>query len=1061
MLTIANQPSWQNPQLTNLNKLPPRATLLPYPSAEAARRADSPSPWVKSLNGEWDFQLVNRPELAAGLGDPNAAWISLTVPGNWTMQLLNTPLDSVAVRPHYTNVQMPFANPPPTVPDENPTGIYRTQFEVDPSWQNKRVVIHFAGCEGAYYVYVNGRAVGMNKDSRTAAEFDITPHLIWGRSNQLTVINLRYSDASFVEDQDHWWQAGIHRDVMLIAEPKVHLQDVFAKTDLSSNFKSATLHVACKVGLPGSDQPSCELEAQLFDPSGKAVFAEPLRGNNANRPLHKYFELTQDEAIELTGTVKAPKLWTAETPHLYRLVVSLRTPDGEQHTGLNIGFRRVEIAHRQMLVNGKAVMIKGVNRHDHSDTTGKTVSRELMELDIKTMKQFNINAVRCSHYPNDPYWLDLCDRYGLYVIDEANIECHAYRPLCNDHRYTSAFVERVRNMFERDKNHPSIIVWSLGNESGYGTNHEAAAAWLRRADPSRLLHYEGAVSHSVGQDYGDGRSVTDLICPMYPEIKTIVDWVRTGWQKTNDPRPIILCEYSHAMGNSNGSLHDYWAAFEAHHGLQGGFIWEWLDHGIKMPPPNPPRTGGEIDPPPIREGLGEGYWAYGGDFGDEPNDRNFVADGLVWPDRKPHPGFYEFKYLIQPLQVTWVDAKKGVFKITNKRDFTDLSDLRCEWELMINGESIASGNLAAMGNGLKPGQSREFTVDCSDAIKHHPGEAFLNFAFSQRAATWWAEAGHEVAWAQLAIPVKKAAKKPTSMLASAMPVAISTHQRQIALTAGNIHAVFDQDSGTLTHFGSDEHNLLAQSPLLNVWRAATDNDGIKLFDDQSGKALGHWYHLGLPNLARRLVEVRLVETEDEAPAVEITHAASGREQWDDFVHTHRYTLTPHGSLQIENVLRVGDGVNDLPRVGLQMQLSPDLEQLEWYGRGPWDNYSDRKASAPIHCYQSTVREQYVDYVMPQEHGHKTDVRWLTLTDDTGRGLKVSSDVPFEFNALHHTDDDLFAAKHPHDLHAKPEVVLSLDHAMRGLGTASCGPDTLPQYRLMAGEYRFGFELSVV
>lgn len=1052
MLTIASQPSWQNPQLTNLNKLPPRATALPYPSAEAALQGDSATPFVKSLNGTWDFQVVSRPELADAARSASNGWFDMAVPGNWTMALLNTPHDTLSIRPHYTNVQMPFSNPPPTVPADNATGIYRTHFDVPAEWRGKRVVLHLAGCEGACYVYLNGQAIGMNKDSRTAAEYDITPQLKWDGQNELVCVNLRYSDASFVEDQDHWWQAGLHRDVMLIAEPALHLQDVFFKTELSANLRKASIRVACKIGLPSSAQPLCELEAQLFDPSGQAVFAEPLRADNSKRPWHKYFELTQDEAIELVGEVKSPKLWSAETPHLYRLVVSLRTPNDAQHVGYNVGFRHVQVHERQLLVNGKAVMIKGVNRHDHSDTSGKAVSRELMELDIKTMKQFNINAVRCSHYPNDPYLLDLCDRYGMYVIDEANIECHAYRPLCNDHRYTSTFIERVRNMVERDKNHPSVIIWSLGNESGYGTNHEAAAAWMRSADPARLLHYEGAVSHSVGQDYGDGRSVTDLICPMYPEITTIVDWAREGWKKSNDPRPIILCEYSHAMGNSNGSLHDYWAAFEAHHGLQGGFIWEWIDHGIKMPVPAsaPPQEGGE-----------KHYWAYGGDFGDEPNDKNFVADGLVWPNRQAHPGLYEYKYLIQPVKVAWGDAQKGTFNITNKRDFTDLSDLRGEWELIVNGEHVVGGDLGRLN--IKPGESREMMINFGEVFKDHAGEAFVNFTFFQRKATWWAERGHEVAWEQLPVPQGKSRskRKATPANAESAPVSVSTHENQIALTAGNVHAVFDQNTGLLTHFGVDERNLLAQSPLLNVWRGATDNDGIKLFDDQSGKVLGHWYDLGLPNLARRLVEVRLIETDDDAPAIEVTHAASGREQWDDFVHTHRYTLTPHGTLRIENVLRVGEGVNDLPRVGLQMQLSPDLEQLEWYGRGPWDNYSDRKISAPIHRYQSTVREQYVDYVMPQEHGHKTDVRWLTLTDDSGHGLKVTGDVPFEFNALHHSDADLFAARHPFDLIAKPEVVLSLDHAMRGLGTASCGPDALPQYRLMAGEYRFGFELSVI
>ncbi len=1014
LLYLGGEKTWEMPQLPGLNLLPPRATLIPFPSVDAALTLDrAQTPWFLSLDGTWQFKLKPHPEQATFAELDVDEWSSIQVPGNWTMQGFG--------KPHYTNVVMPFPQCPPHVPDDNPTGLYRHTFTVPESWRNRRIVLHFGGCEGALYVYVNRQPIGLSKDARTPAEFDVTHTVRFGETNEIMVIVLQWSDASFIEDQDHWWQAGLQRSVYLYATNVPHLQDVFARGDLAENLRDGILRVTAHVGFAGESHEDCLVEFQLFDAKQCALFRSPLtrRVGEPKRPTNE---------VQIEQLVRAPKLWSAETPNLYTLVVTLKTLHGDESTACRIGFRKIEVRDRQLLINGRRVMIKGVNRHDHDDTTGKALSYGTLEADVCLMKQFNVNAVRTSHYPNDPAWLDLCDRYGLYVVDEANIESHAfYHDLCRDPRYTQAFVARVRNMVERDKNHPCVIAWSLGNESGYGPNHDAAAGWVRGADPARPLHYEGAIRNAP-EHWGGGHHATDLVCPMYPEIKNIIQWSQTS----RDWRPMILCEYSHAMGNSNGSLADYWAAFEKYPGLQGGFIWEWIDHGIKQTDAN-----------------GETYWAYGGDFGDVPNDANFVADGLIWPDRTPHPAMYEFKHLIQPVRVEALNSR-GRIRIINKRDFTSLADLTCTWELTVDGLPVQSGKLPSLK--IAPGEALNVTLNLKN---DQTGERFLNMRFYQRHDTAWAKAGHEVAWQQLALPSRVA--KPTRR-ASTYVIGEESVESSM-LQAGATRAVFDKATGVLAEFGA-ETNIIERGPMLNVWRAATDNDGLKLLlGKESDQVLMRWLDLGLPNLTYLLQRVRLIHGKD-SPTVEIVQRASGRGQWNDFLHIQRYTLLSSGDLQVENHVRLGKGIHDLPRVGVSLVLVPGLTHLEWFGRGPWENYSDRKASAMVGRYTSTVADQYVPYIMPQEHGHKTDVRWLTLTNVQGEGLRVEGEPTVEFSASHYTDADLFAARHTNDLSPRPQVILNLDGAQRGLGTASCGPDTLATYRLLASTYHFVYRLRV-
>jgi beta-galactosidase len=1037
LLTISNQPSWENPQLTSLNKLPPRATLYPFPTAEAALGLDhAQSPWVLDLNGVWDFQIKPRPEEATAEALQAPHWDKIQVPGNWTMQ--TDEKGRPYGKPHYTNVQMPWPNLPPDVPDDNPTGIYRRRFSLPAGWAGRRSVLHFAGCEGALFVYVNGQPVGLSKDARTPAAFDITPLVKAEGENELVCVVTQWSDATFVEDQDHWWQAGLMRDVFIYSTATPHIQDVYAVGDLENDYRDGLLQVTVKVGFPAERYDDYTVQAQLYDPAGQPVFAAPLTarcGEGRDPKTEVHFE----------AAVRRPRQWTAETPNLYKLAVSLLSSEKEilEATACTVGFRKIEIRGRQLLINGKAPLIKGVDYHDHDDTTGKFISPARYEADLQVMKRFNVNAIRTSHYPKDAIFYDLCDRYGLYVIDEANIETHAYyQEICRDLRYTNAFVERVRDMVERDKNHPCVIFWSLGNEAGYGPNHDAAAGYVRFADPTRPLHYEGAINNwsRPAEGWGGGKRATDVVCPMYPQIKNIIEWAETP---TDDPRPLIMCEYSHCMGNSNGSLSDYFAAFEKYPMLQGGYLWEFLDHGIQQKAPD-----------------GQAYWAYGGDFGDEPNDANFVCDGIVWPDRTPKPALYEFQYLAAPLKATALDLAKGIFRITNKQNYTSLEWLRGEWELTVDGVQTASGKLPALKAG--PGESVEVTIDrLAKSDKEH-GERFVNFRFYQKADTLWAAAGHLVAWEQFALPngAPGASNSPAATR-FAVPQ-VSETPGQITLAAGSIHARFDVTSGLLVEYGNIA-NLIASGPRLNVWRAGTDNDGLKLWVDRPGeawKALARWIALGLQDVKVNLVSVKAVRRRGKAPAVEVLCRASGRENWSDFVHLARYSLEPDGTLEVENTVKLGKDMVDIPRVGVTFSLAAGLENLEYFGRGPLENYWDRKASSLVGRYRSTVSAEYVPYVMPQEHGHHTDVRRLTLRNEHGHGLHISGDPLFEFNVSHFTANDLYNAKHTPDLHPRPEVIVSLDAAHRGLGTASCGPDTLEQYQIREKEYNFTYRLKI-
>jgi beta-galactosidase len=1038
---VIPEKSFVSPECVAMNRLPMRATLYPYPDVATAKRDERErSPWFQLLNGAWRFRMATNPaevtEEDIAVETDRSGWDEIDVPGNWPLQGYG--------KPHYTNVQMPFPNEPPGVPEDNPTGIYATSVEIPGSWRGRRLVVHFGGAESVLYIYVNGRAVGMGKDSRLPSEFDLTSFVEFGRSNVIVAIVVKWSDASFIEDQDQWWLGGLHREIYLYATSPVYIADVFATAALEDNYQAGRLRVQVKVGFPGQPEEGWQIEASLFDAKNKDVFKKPL---TASIQVGKHGSWPRLEA-HFDAVVKNVRTWSAELPHLYRLVCTLKDPAGKrvECTSTRIGFRSVEVRDRMLLVNGRRIMIKGVNRHDHHDTKGKALDRETLRRDAVLIKQANFNAVRTSHYPNDPYWLELCDEFGLYVIDEANLEAHDYyHQLCRDRRYAPAFLERAIRMVERDKNHPAIILWSLGNESGYGPNHEAMAGWIRSYDPSRPLHYEGALAEwpwypDKRKPLDRGHSVTDIVCPMYTPIEELVRWA-TDKSHPDRKRPLILCEYSHSMGNSNGSLADYWNAFERYPGLQGGFIWEWIDHGLKQ-----------------KTAEGKEYWAYGGDFGDVPNDLNFVCDGLVWPDRTPHPALNEFRYLAQPAKATAFDPKTGQLSITNKQDFATLAWIKGDWELKVDGVVLTGGRFPALRT--EAGKSEKFRLKVP-ALHWQPNqEAFLHVHFESAVKTAWCDAGHRVGWEQFPVPAKvvRTGKAISRTKPSFAPLRLENANGKFILGNEVVSLIASKDGGRIEAFRWRGRDLLVKGPELQIWRGPTDNDGIKGWNDD-WRALGKWRAQGLDHATISAAPARVRTNRDGTLSLILEHTVQCTASPKGVVLRHTYTLSPGGTIAVENVFIVNKALPDLPRLGVTLSLPSGFEKLEWYGRGPFENYADRNRSTMIDRHVSTVTGQYVPYVVPQEHGNHTDVRWLSLENESGVRLIIRANKTLEFSASHYTAQDLYAAHHTYDLKPRPETILNLDFRQRGLGTQSCGPDTLPRYQIQPGRYAWNYSLG--
>ncbi|MEU1913112.1 glycoside hydrolase family 2 TIM barrel-domain containing protein [Streptomyces massasporeus] len=963
---------WEAPEVTSWGRLPMNAV-------------DRRSGAVR-LDGDWRFQLLPAPD--APLGE---VWSSSYVPGVWTMQGTDD-------LPRYLNIRMPFAEFPPDVPAANPTGVYERSVDVPAEWAGRRIVLQVGAAESVLLVHVDGRPVGISKDAHLAADFDLTGLVRPGERATVRLTVVKWSDASHIEDQDQWWHGGITRSVLLYAVAPLHLADVTVRAR-----QDGDLLVECRVR-----------DARGALPEGWYVSGE-LDGHPLTQDTEFDRANAEDERVSdflgearLRTAVSDVRTWNAETPELYGLTVRLHRADGTvaDTSRHRVGFRDVEIDGRDLLVNGERVFIRGVNRHDFHPLTGRTVTHDDMRADLVLLKRFGFNAIRTAHYPNDPALYDLADELGFYVVDEADIESHDHaHEIADDPRYLGAFVDRVARMVLRDKNHPCVIIWSLGNESDYGANHDAAAGWVRRHDPTRPVQYEGAAKRG----WADPDLASDIACPMYAPLEECLAHALSGTQT----KPLVQCEYSHAMGNSNGTLADHWAAIEATPGLQGGFIWEFRDHGI-LQRVNDGRPAGRGGAGLHDNGVAApGHrWAYGGDFGETDHDGAFIADGVVFPDRAPKPVMFEHREIAAPVRIE-AYRHEGVV-LGNHQHFRGLEWLSGEWELSLaDGDTLtAPAELPA----LRPGETA--AVPLPFAVPEDGGEAWLTLRVTTAGDEPWAPRGTVVCLPQV-------------RLRAALP---PPHTR---VPDGTVEV--DED-------GLLAHPLLTAAPTLSLWRAPTDNDVL-------GGMADRWRDWGLEAPAREVVSVR--RSPGRVAVVSDYLCAGGTVR-------HEQVLTAvDGGLIVDESAELPEALHDVARVGTVFETVPGLNLLEWFGQGPWESYPDRAAGAPVGHHRLPVDELFTPYLRPQESGGRHGVRRFTLSAPDATGLAVRLDRARQVSVTRHRAADLAAVAHHDELVPRAGCVVHIDAAHRGLGTASCGPDTFASYLVAAGVHRWSWTLRVL
>ncbi len=1019
---------WQNPQVVGRNKEPGHVPLRPFADAQSARDGDVAAPFLRLLNGTWKFLCVPNPRaIPADFHTPDfddAAWGTIAVPGNWQLQP-----GASHDQPIYTNVQYPFpVDEHLSVPqDDNPTGLYRLAFTVPPEWDGRRVFLAFEGVDSAFHLWLNGEPVGYSQDSRLPAEFDVTPYLRPGE-NVLAAQVYRWSDGSYLEDQDYWRLSGIFRDVVLWSAPPVHVSDYHISTGFDSTYDNAALTLAVSVrNHTGQDAAGYRVEAMLYAADQTPVWDAPLAAG-------VQVGAGDTTTLRLARDVRAPRPWSAEVPTLYTLLITLSdAANTAVHSErCRVGFREVAIVDGVLCLNGAPLTLKGVNLHEHHPDTGHTVTRETMIADILLMKRFNVNAVRTSHYPQQSLWYDLCDEYGLYVIDEANLETHGiWDRLTKDPTWELAFMERGIRMVERDKNHACVIIWSLGNESGSGPNHARMADWIHAHDPARPVHYQSARDASF----------VDMISVMYPTLDTLTQLANDP----GDPRPVVMCEYAHSMGNSTGNLREYWDIVEDSPRVMGGFIWDWVDQGLRR----------------ITED-GEMWFAHGGDFGDGPNDGAFCLNGLVTPDREPHPAMWEVKKVHQPVRIEPVDVMRGRVRIANHHHAADLSYLDLVWSLAANGEVIQSGRLPPLD--LPAGAAQEVVIPVTVPDAQPGVEYWLDVGFVLARDTIWARRGHEVAWEQFKLPVHV----PRSTLPVASMPALDLADEETALTISGVDfsLVVDKTSGRLVSFRHHDHDLLVHGPAVNLWRAPTHNDETgEYFRGIALAAL--WRSAGLDRLVENCNSVEWERISPQKIRVSVTTTASAGDSRSAEAVTGttqidcKYVYTIYGSgdwVLAYDVLPRGS-LPFLPRIGLTLTLPGDYERFTWYGRGPHETYPDRKLGAKIGLYSGTVGEQYFPYIVPQENGNKSDVRWATFTTARGAGLMVMGLPLINVSAHHYTAHDLASARHTCDLHPRDTITLNLDHDLCGVGNSSCGPGVLAPYLVRPRECHYSVHVK--
>lgn len=1001
--------TWENHQIDGINRMPARAHFLTFPSKEKALLNNNRYTHAfKNLNGIWKFMFLDAPEYSPeGFFNSDfdvTKMDDITVPGNWQLQGYG--------KMHYSDLWYNFPINPPYVPTENPTGIYKRIFFVEESYRDKKIIIRFCGVDSAYHLWINGKEVGYSKVARNESEFDITDLIRVGEENDVTVRVYQWSDGTYLEDQDMWWESGIFRDVELIGVPKDGINDYKVIADLDDEYKNGIFKVEAFL----RTTKEVNVTFELVDAGENTVFTKTVVAKEGKACI--------DEVIADVNH------WTAETPYLYKLFMTVED-DGQivEVIPQNVGFRNIRLNGETFLVNGVAIKFKGVNRHDYSPQNGRVVSREEIEKDIILMKQFNINAIRTSHYPNSYYLYDLCDEYGMYLIAETDLECHGfeltgdYKWITDDPSWELAYVSRMTRMIERDKNHPAIIFWSLGNESAFGCNFRKMTDVAHEMDPTRLVHYEGDFDVESADVYST--MYTWIENPKKPYLmKDIIE---------KSKKPHIHCEYCHAMGNGPGNLKDYQDLVYAHDKLQGGFVWEWFDHGIES----------------FTE-SGEKYYRYGGDFGDDPSNKDFCIDGLIMPDRTPSPGLYEYKKVIEPITTTAVDIQKGIINLLSRYDFANLDRFNLVYKVMEDDVILQTGFMSVPSIEARANKDITLPYDLS-AIKVKPGaHYYVNISYQLREDTSYASSGHELATAQFELPLYKEGivVRPEGILN------VEKEHTTLHVKGANFSLDFNLVNGILMNIVRDGMQVLSKGPRLTLWRAPISND-MEIIDKLKKVYFLHLEHEVVMNINYHM-EGNILKVEVD------TINSTTNSAWH-FKTKYVYTVCPSGDILIDvegtPSGRVDLAPDMLPRIGVSMHLDKSMEHVRYFGMGPGENYADSKEAAQMGLYANTVDGLFTNYVIPQENGNHMGCKWVSMTNDRGMGLLASTEGDFNFSASWYEDKDLDDAKHTCDLVKRDYIVFNVDYKQNALGTNSCGQWQLDKYRAKFEDFKLSFRLT--
>ncbi|MEO1053481.1 MAG: glycoside hydrolase family 2 TIM barrel-domain containing protein [Bacteroidota bacterium] len=1032
---IGQKPHWQNPEVVNVNKLPARATSISYPSKELAIAANrDASPRKKLLNGPWKFSFYEAPnQVPKDIYQPtysDGKWKTIPVPSNWELEGYGKPWHRLTHQ-----IWEKKGVKEPNIPtDYNPTGIYRKEIDMPKAWKDMQITLHVGAASSALTVWVNGQYVGYSEDNMLPAEFDITPFL-QDKKNLVTFQVSQWCDGSYLEDQDHWRMSGITRDVFLEAAPQVQLYDFAVRTDLDENYEHAKLQIRPDIVFYEEKQTEgWKIEAALYDDQKQQVLKEPLT-IDVQKVLKEHYPQIGNRPFQnlMQVDIESPKKWSAEYPNLYTLVLSLKDNKGKlvEARSTRIGFREIDISDGQFKVNGIPVLLYGVNRHDWDAKTGKAVTKEAMRRDAELMKKLNVNASRSSHYPNPPYWYELCDEYGIYVMDEANIESHGKGSLfSNIPAWHTTFLERGIRMVERDKNYPSIISWSLGNEAGFGPNHAALSAWIKEFDPTRPIHAEGAQNiygYRWPSPEPNDRMYTDFVSRMYRPTELMVDLAT----KPNDNRPVIWCEYAHSQGNSTGDLETYWQAIRKYPRFVGAFVWDWRDQLI---------TKESKD--------GRTLWKHGTDFGQKQADLNPVQKGLISADGQIKSGGWQARYIWQRAVFEAKDLKQGTLTISNRHFRTNLNEYDLKWEITKDGKVLESGQMP--GPDILPNQKGEVKLSLPSITIEQGYRYHLNVSLVLKKDMPWATQGFSVANEQFLWHYSPSLKKPSL---SQKPTVNDTGQ-QVEVVAGDIKATFDKQSGLLVKYAKGKTQIIKVEGKPNFWRAPTDNDGASGMRERQGIWKTNTYE------RLSLSDFQVMEHTTSATVVAMLGLKEGQGSVKLTYHVHG-----DGSLQVEYQFMPGAGLPELPRLGWQTAVDASFDQLTWFGRGPYESYTDKKTGMMVWAYSESVKGDFTYYVRPQESSNKTDVYWVELKNQQGQMLRIETmGHPLNVSAWPFTQQQIEEANRIEELAFGDKITLNIDLKQMGVGGDNTwNIDAAPHrpFRIPAQPYTYSFLIRIV